>query len=105
MNSNNIIDRIVQQIRETEPDAEVILYGSYARGEETEESDIDLLILLDKENLLFEDKTKISFPLYHIEYDTGVIISPLVMSKSKWHTKHSITPLYQNIEKEGVRLC
>jgi uncharacterized protein len=105
MKAQNIIERIVKQIRETEPDAEVILYGSYARGEQTKESDIDLLILLDKDNLVFEDKTKISFPLYHIEFDTGVIISPLVMSKSKWHTKHSITPLYQNIKNEGVRLC
>lgn len=102
MKTPNIIERIVKQIRETEPDAEVILYGSYARGEETDD---DLLILLDKENLQFEDKTKISFPLYHIEFDTGVIISPLVMTKNKWHSKHSITPLYENIKNEGIRLC
>jgi len=104
MKTHKIIDRIVKQIRETEPDAEVILYGSYARGEETEESDIDLLILLDKDEVSFKDEKKISWPLYDIEFETGFIISPYVVGKKKWHTKHSITPFYDNVMKEGVRL-
>jgi predicted nucleotidyltransferase len=104
MNKQNIIERIVKQIRETEPDAEVILYGSYARGEQTEESDIDLLILLDKDEVSFKDQKKIAHPLYYIEFETGFIISPLVLGKKDWHTRHSITPFYDNVMHEGVRL-
>jgi predicted nucleotidyltransferase len=104
MNKQNIIERIVKQIRETEPDAEVILYGSYARGEQTEESDIDLLILLDKDEVSFKEEKDISFPLYDIELDSGVLISPYILSKKKWHTRHSITPFYDNVMREGVIL-
>lgn len=104
MKTPSIIDRIVKQVREIEPDAEVILYGSYARGEETEESDVDLLILLDKDEVSYKDEKKISWPLYDIEFETGIIISPYVVSKKKWHNRHSITPFYDNVMKEGVIL-
>jgi predicted nucleotidyltransferase len=46
-----ILLRIKKSITSVVPDASVILYGSYARGEEKAESDIDLLILLNKDKV------------------------------------------------------
>jgi predicted nucleotidyltransferase len=80
------------------------LYGSYARGDNHLGSDIDVLILMDKDKVTYDDEKKIKYPLYHIEYDTGILISPLVLSKNAWETLHKITPFYQNVIKEGVVL-
>ena len=46
-----ILERIKNSVKETAPDATLILYGSYARGDEREDSDIDLLVLVSEEKL------------------------------------------------------
>ena len=99
-----IFFRIKDTVSGTDPNATVIVYGSYARGENHPNSDIDLLILLDKEEVTREDEKKIKYPLYDIEFDTGQIISPIVLSKSDWETRHRITPFYENIINDGVRI-
>ncbi|MCK5168888.1 MAG: nucleotidyltransferase domain-containing protein [Bacteroidales bacterium] len=91
-------------VKSTEPDATIILYGSYARGDNRKDSDLDLLILLDKDKITREDEKKVKYPLYDIEFETGQIISPLVISKKDWETRHKITPFYDNILREGVIL-
>ena len=100
----DILLSIKKSVKSTVPNAIVILYGSYARGEENYESDIDLLILLDKDKITWQDEKKIKYPLYDIEFDTGKIISPLVLTKKDWETRHRITPFYENVVNEGVVL-
>lgn len=99
-----ILERIKHTVKALEPNAEVILYGSFARGDTHPESDIDILILVDKHPLNIDDKKKIEYPLYEIEFDTGQIINPLVMSKEEWYSKFKITSLFQNISQEGINL-
>lgn len=101
---NDIFLMIKNSIGLTEPDATIILYGSYARRDNRADSDLDLLILIDKEKVTREDEKKVKYPLYDIEFETGQIISPLVFSKKDWETRHRITPFYENIQKEGVVL-
>ncbi len=100
----DILKKIKKSITSIVPNADVILYGSYARGEEKEESDIDVLILLDKDNVTWGDEKKVSYPLYDIEFDIGKIISPLILSKKDWKNRHVITPFYENITNEGIVL-
>ena len=102
--NNDIFLMIKNSIGLTEPDATIILYGSYARGDNSADSDLDLLILINKEKVTWEDEKKAKYPLYDIEFETGQIISPLVFSKKDWETRHRITPFYENIQKEGVVL-
>jgi len=97
-----ILLKIRKSIELSAPGAKVILYGSYARGSYKEHSDIDILILLDKDIISREDEIRIKYPLYDIEFDTGQIISPLVLSKSDWESQHKITPFYENVMREGV---
>jgi len=99
-----ILARIKQSVQNTEPQATVILYGSFARGDEKEFSDIDILILLDQEKITYSDELRIKYPLYDLEYDTGNVISPLIFSKNDWETRHSVTPFYKNVKREGVLL-
>jgi len=57
---NLVLDEIKNTVLAIEPNATLILYGSRARGSYREDSDIDLIILVDKENLTSDDETKIT---------------------------------------------
>lgn len=103
-NKEDILLKIKDAVQAIEPTATVILYGSFARGENTPKSDIDILILIDKDTLSYHDKKQIKYPLYDIEFETGQIISPLVFARRDWEFKHRITPFYENVTKEGIAL-
>jgi predicted nucleotidyltransferase len=101
---NIITKKIKDVVKKTDPSAQLILYGSRARGEAKSESDWDVLILLNKMNVTVWDEQKFRHQLYDVELETGQAISTLVYSKQDWETKLSVTPLYHNIKKEGIYL-
>lgn len=104
MSRPEIIDKIKQVLQQVAPTAEVIVYGSEARGEAREDSDVDLLILVDKDSLTFEDITQITYPLYDLEIREGIAISPLVYPRKDWENRPFMTPFYINVMNEGIRL-
>jgi predicted nucleotidyltransferase len=105
MNKNDsILQRIIQVVDKTAPDSEVYLYGSRAIGNSKRFSDWDLLILLNKSNVPFDFETKFMDEFYELELETGEIFSPLIYAKNDWNSNYSITPLFENIKKEGVKL-
>lgn len=55
-------------------------------------------------SISFELETKFMNEFYELELETGEIISPLVYTKNDWNERRSITPLYENVKKEGVRI-
>ncbi len=99
-----ILRMIKKVVEKNAPDSEVYLYGSQARGNAQNLSDWDLLILLNTSNISFEFETKFMDEFYELELKTGKIFTPLIYSKSDWNSNYSITPLYENIQREGVRL-
>ena len=101
---SHILQLIKKSVAQTAPGATLILYGSYARGDNRPDSDIDILVLIDKDKITLDDRKKISSPLYRIELETGIIISPFLYSKSAWGAKHRITPFYENVTREGIIL-
>lgn len=101
---NQILQLIKSSILNVEPEATIVLYGSFARGDNKSNSDIDLLILINTDKVTPKIAKEITYPLYEIEFETETIISPLVLSKKSWETKHRITPFYENVSKEGIIL-
>lgn len=103
ISEEKILKKIKYSISEKSPDAEVFLYGSRARGDESKDSDWDILILSKTEDFL-ELEDEIRDDLYLIELESGQVISLLTYSKSYWDNVLNVSPLYKNVLKEALRL-
>jgi len=101
--SSKILKDIKQAVLDVDSEAEVILFGSRARGDFHDESDWDVLILVDKDERDYEFKNKIRDILFELELKSGAAISSIIRNKEFWQ-EISITPLYKEIEKDGVSL-
>jgi predicted nucleotidyltransferase len=97
-----LLDQVKQTVHEIEPDAEIILYGSRARGDAHSESDWDFLILLD--GMVDDARTdSIRHRLYDIEWDCGEVLSSIVRSRQEWDTPlHQITPFSKVVREQGI---
>src|SRR5256885_1543996 len=101
---DDLLNKVKVVVKRTMPDAEIILYGSRARGDARSHSDWDLLILLNLQNISFDFERKFMNDLYEIEIETGEVITPLIYTKKDWYERHATTPLFENIQKEGIRI-
>jgi len=102
--NDKILAQIKKIVREQDPAAKIYLYGSRARGTAKDNSDWDLLILLNRDNIPLEIEQEITYPLYDLEFDTGKIISPMIYTEKEWNTKYKVTPFYHNVMNEGKQL-
>lgn len=83
----------------------IILYGSYARGDYNNSSDIDIMILTDfTDEEIIEYGEKIWDFAYDIELKNNILISPLIKNINKFNSWLDILPFYANVQKEGVVL-
>jgi len=104
---NQITDRVVQAAKESLGSRldKVILYGSYARGDSAEESDIDIMILADipLENRGIE-RSKIRSKLNYIDLDYDVVLSLNVTDVETFNKFLPIEPFYKRVITDGVIL-
>ena len=98
---NYIVNLIKTKIKEKDPDAEIVLFGSRARGQNNKYSDWDILILLNLPIVNIELEKEFRNQIVDIEIETGEAISTFVVSKQEWETKYIYSPLYRNIKEEG----
>ncbi len=78
----------------------VILYGSWARGEATENSDIDILVVLEGDVIPGREIDRMIDIITELNLKHGVLISVYPVSAEDYITINS--PLLINIRKEGI---
>ena len=83
----------------------IILFGSYARGDYEEDSDVDIMMLLDcKRKELPQYRQMLSGISGRISLNNNVTVSLLLNDKDTFYSKKNIMPFYQNVERDGVIL-
>jgi predicted nucleotidyltransferase len=104
MKNRDIIEAFKNNLKQLYGDNlhSVILYGSLARGEETEESDIDLIVVLKEMGDFWEEVRRIDELESSLEEKNsfGVLISAIPLSLKEMG--ETVTPLLLNVRKEGV---
>ena len=99
MKTEEFLNKIKYAVLSVDDKAEVILFGSRARGDSNKDSDWDILVLTDKlaDAVL---QNSIRDKVYHIELEYVVPVSTIIRSKKDWENI-AITPFYKNILREG----
>ena len=94
--------RVKQAILAAEPEAEVYLFGSRARGDAHAESDWDFLVLLDG-SVDWARERRLRHRAYEAEWETGKSISLRVYGHEQWDTPPlRWTPFHENVQRERV---
>jgi uncharacterized protein len=83
----------------------VVLFGSYARGDYREWSDIDIMILADiQPEEVDETRKKIRSFMNYIELEYDTIVSLSMVCSKNYNRYINVLPFYRNVQKEGVEL-
>lgn len=83
----------------------IIVYGSYARGDFHEDSDIDVMILVKlSETEIKQVASAIYNMAYDIELEKGIHISVVIKNEEQFEYWVDTLPFYRNVSKEGVEI-
>lgn len=85
--------------------AKVVLYGSYARGDNHIDSDIDIVAIVHGEREQLQEGLKIIWAKSSdLELEYGTIVSPTVIPFDEYEKYKEDMPYYRNIDNEGVEI-
>lgn len=86
------------------PVVRLVVFGSAARGEMDEESDVDVLVLTEKP-LTWKERDAIADQVFQINLSHGTNISTLVVDFRNWDEGPiSVMPIRAEIGREGIEL-
>lgn len=100
---DKVLELIRTTVRATEPDAQIILYGSRARGDSREDSDWDVIVILNKPPMPHYLRSEIACDLWDKGFDIGEEINAFVYTIDQWNSAPPSLFKY-NIREEGIQL-
>ena len=102
---------IIAQLRESlksifpHEQFDVILFGSYARNDADDGSDIDVMFLVDSSRQTIQEKHwQVGEAAAEVLMDHGIVVSPIVENRAYYHANANILPFFKNVQREGVRI-
>lgn len=102
-----IVDQLSVQVSRLYPQEkpDVILFGSYARGEAQEDSDIDVLYLVDAPRQeIARQNWQVGAAAADLLLEHGVVVSPIIENRAFFLDHADTLPFFRTIQREGVRL-
>ncbi len=100
-----VLERIAKRLRETPGDdiEAIIAFGSRVRGDHTDRSDFDVLVVV--KGLTPTRRSEIMNSIFDIEMEHEMSFSPIIRDSETFAKEREYnTPFYQNITREGVPL-
>lgn len=99
-----LLNRCKEIVKRIDPSADLILYGSRARGDAEQDSDYDLLILADREATL-EREDAFRRALFPLQLDFDAVLSVFLYNRQTWDSPlYRAMPFNQNVRREGILL-
>jgi predicted nucleotidyltransferase len=96
------VEAAARLLKERFPVEEVILYGSKARGDDTPESDIDLLALTTRP-MSWDEKGSMAGAAIDVAVDHDVLIELLIEAREAWlHGVYQALPIRHEVDRDGV---
>ena len=93
MDKKEFLDKIKEQVLAEDKNAEVILFGSRARGDFKEDSDWDVLILTDQDEANIKFKKILRKELFDLQLNVDQVITGIIKNKRKWK-QMDLTPFF-----------
>lgn len=94
---------IAEELSTDERILRIVAFGSRVRGDHREDSDLDVLVIVDKKGR--EVKEKIVNAFYVHELETGISLSPVIFSLEDLEINKKLgSPFFDSIRKEGIVL-
>lgn len=104
MTKTNFLNNLTQLGKKIIPSGSHLwLYGSQARGDANEDSDWDLLVLLDKEQHAWDDFDNYAIPFIDLGLNANTIVNPFIYTLKEWKERQH-APFQQNVEADKVIL-
>ena len=105
MSKDNVLAAIKHVAENEIPQgATIYLFGSRARGDERTDSDWDILVVLDKEQLAADDHDCYAYPFWELGWKIDQMIHPAIYTRKDWETKSN--PIFrENVKRDSIRIC
>ena len=104
---NTIMKKMIECYRKVYGNAvvDIFLYGSYARGDYTEGSDIDITAVVHGERTELQEKLKSVWDISaKVGLENDIIVSPAVIPYDEFVKYKLEVPYYRNIAEEGLKI-
>jgi predicted nucleotidyltransferase len=104
MEREALLKRVKEVVQSFDPEAEIILYGSRARGDWTEDSDWDLLVLYSGPEDLSRERA-LCDAIYDVELEADALITAVIHDKTFWKDPVvQASPFYEAVVADGIGL-